>query len=96
MVIVGYIDKWMRNRHTKFILNEDRVENRIVNKGLPQGVLSPTLYNIYTSNISKDIDRETTVLQYADDIVVYTIRETLASSRRHIENAINVLDNRLK
>lgn len=48
--IVKYIHNWMKNRFTKFILSCDEEEDRIVNKGLPQGgVLSPIFYSIYTS-----------------------------------------------
>lgn len=36
-------------------------------------MLSPTLYNVYTSNLSKCIRKNVMMLQYADDIVLYTI-----------------------
>lgn len=43
-----FVDGWMRNRLTHFLVGEDQVVIRLVNKGLPQGeVLSPTLYSIY-------------------------------------------------
>lgn len=46
----------MRNRITKFMLGDEISETRVVNKGLPQdGVLSPTLYNLYnTRNLAKE------------------------------------------
>lgn len=54
--IVSYIDKWMRDRVTKFSIGDNQEEVRLVNKGLPQGgVLSPTLYNVYTSELSKSV-----------------------------------------
>lgn len=33
--IVRYIDSWMRNRITKFVLGDDLIETRLVNKDLP-------------------------------------------------------------
>lgn len=54
--IVSYIVKWMRDRVTKFSIGDDQEDIRLVNKGLPQrGVLSPTLYNVYTSELSKSV-----------------------------------------
>lgn len=53
---ISYIDKWMRDRVTKFSIGDDQEEIRLVNKGLPQGgVLSSTLYNVYTSELSKSV-----------------------------------------
>lgn len=34
-LIVNYVYKWMKDRVTKFILNSDEAEERMVNKGLP-------------------------------------------------------------
>lgn len=68
--IVRYIDAWMRNRDTRFIVGDEEVLRRVVNKGLSQGgVLSPSLYNIYTSEISSGATRFATVLQYAEQVV---------------------------
>lgn len=54
--IVKFIDRWMRNRDTSFCIGDDQIVRKVVNKGLPQGgVLSPTLYNIYTCNITKNL-----------------------------------------
>lgn len=36
-LIRDYIKDWGQNRTTNFVINEDKVISRIVNKGLPQG-----------------------------------------------------------
>lgn len=62
----------MRERRVQFIISEKESETRILNQKLPQeGVLSPILYAIYTKDIRKKIDEDITVLQFADDVVLY-------------------------
>lgn len=62
----------MRERRVQFIISEKESETRILNQGLSQeGVLSPILYAIYTKDIRKKIDEDITVLQFADDVVLY-------------------------
>lgn len=70
--IVRYIDIWMKDRFTKLIINEKEEEERVINKGLPQGrVLSPLLYSVYTRNLGKDLEEGVKMLQYADDVAIY-------------------------
>lgn len=48
LYMLRYIQEWMCDRNTKFVINDEKCDTRLLNKGLPQGgVLSPTLYNIY-------------------------------------------------
>lgn len=70
--IIKFLNEWMRERRVQFIISEKESETRILNQGLPQeGVLSPILYAIYTKDIRKKIDEDITVLQFADDVVLY-------------------------
>lgn len=62
-----------------------------MNKDLPQGgVLSPTLYNIYTLGIIRDLNKAVTVLQYADDIVLCVTRDRLIDCKIDIERAFHI------
>lgn len=66
----------MRERRVQFIISEKESETKILSQGLPQeGVLSPILYAIYTKDIRKKIDEDITVLQFADDVVLYNTGE---------------------
>lgn len=51
--IKKFVNEWMRERRVQFIISEKESETRILNQGLPQGVLSPILYAIYTKDIRK-------------------------------------------
>lgn len=51
--MVRFIQNWIRDRITKFIVGEGRDYMCVVNKGLPQGgVINPILYSIYTADIT--------------------------------------------
>lgn len=70
--IIKFVNEWMRERRVQFIISEKESETKILNQRLPQeGVFSPILYAIYTKDIRKKIDEDITVLQFADDVVLY-------------------------
>jgi ribonuclease HI len=51
---------------------------RKIYKGLPQGsVISPILFNIYCSQINSVVQSDCKILQYADDIVLYSSHNSL-------------------
>lgn len=88
----------MRNRLTKFIIDDETEETREVNKGLPQGeVLSLTLYNLYTrsTEISKGIQKDIRILQYADDITLYTTDKDINKCKIKIRKVINQINENL-
>lgn len=64
-------DSFLRNRHFQVKL-EDTISDSIdIPYGLPQGIaLSPTFYNIYTSDIPINIKCKSTL--FSDDTVIYT------------------------
>lgn len=65
----------------------------VCNKGLPQGaILSPLLYTIYTKELNDLIDHNTFLLQYADDIVLYTSGSSLSIIRNRINSKLKKLE----
>jgi len=54
-------------------------------KGTPQGsILSPILFNIYLRKISSALHQDTHILQYADDIVLFSGLSDIAAFRDSI------------
>lgn len=87
-VLVNFISLLFFQRKLTLKIDDSNEISRLVNKGLPQGsVLSPLLYNIYTMDLDSFND-SVSVLQYADDVVLYSIDA-------NINNACNALNHNL-
>ncbi|CAB0040189.1 unnamed protein product [Trichogramma brassicae] len=66
-------------------------------KGLPQGsCLSPTLWSIYTKFIKATIGQRANILEFADDIVIYTKSKNISKTLREMEEEVNNLHIKLK
>jgi len=51
----------------------------------PQGsILSPLLFNIYLKNVGSHIHSDSHILQYADDIVLFSSNEDISSARNFL------------
>lgn len=96
--IIRFIQEWMRDRNTRFVLGNKEIVLRKVNKGLPQGgVISPTLYSIYTAEITCDIGKDSKILQYADDITIYCMdRGNERDTIERLEESVGIINNNLK
>lgn len=87
----------MKDKKKQFVISQKEVEWRIVNKGLPQGgVLSPILYATYTNKIHQGVEYRCQVLQYVDDIVVYSSGMNKIKSVKDIEVAVKRIDKNLR
>lgn len=67
---ISYFSAFLRKRKIKFQVGQEYIE-RTISNGLPQGdVLSPTLFNMYTSSLHEIKVEGVTLVQYADDFGV--------------------------
>lgn len=67
---IAWIASFLSNRSLEITVGNTTIK-RTVSNGLPQGdVMSPTLFNIYTSTCHGLNDRKIRILQYADDFAV--------------------------
>lgn len=58
-------------------------------KGVPQGsVLSPLLYDIYTRNLETAIPSTCSILQYADDVLLYSIHDSIETASSRLEESL--------
>lgn len=66
-------------------------------RGLPQGsCLSPILFNVYMTPISKSLSsHDYSCLFYADDIVVFSVNKSLNHAIFRLNSALNSLNNKL-
>jgi hypothetical protein len=71
--LINFIINLLSERSLNIFLDDLNVKSRIVWKGLPQGsILSPLLYNIYTYDLESVLSENCNILQYADDLLLYT------------------------
>jgi ribonuclease HI len=78
----------------RLLLIETPVETiqRTVCRGLPQGSsLSPILFNIYTQDLHFRIPPYCSLLQYADDFVVYCKDKLMSRAVNGMENALDLI-----
>lgn len=65
---------------------------RIVWKGLPQGsVLSPLLYNLYTYDLEQSVASFCSILQYADDLILYVSEKSIQDASSRLNPALKYL-----
>ena len=70
-LIIKFLSNYLRGRQAFTEYNSTRSKTRHIRTGVPQGgVLSPTLFNIYTSDIPTP-HPNTHIITYADDITLY-------------------------
>jgi len=59
-------------------------------KGTPQGsTLSPILFDIYLKDIEKHLHRDTNILLYADDIVIYSASRSPQAAHNSIQASLD-------
>lgn len=102
----GKLCKWLYNFMSNRILyikhNNKLHGPRSASRGTMQGAtLSPLLYNLYTHEILKYVNNNNVnILQFADDIVLYSVNMNLDLAKQHINLALSKLhayyNNRLK
>lgn len=91
-ILVNFIINLLSQRSISLIIDDDTKISRTVSKGLPQGsVLSPLLYNIYTFDLEPSLNDSINVLQYADDLLLYSIDNSLDTACSLLSSSLNHL-----
>lgn len=74
----NFIKNLICERKLNFIINDDIYGPYYTHKGTPQGsVLSPLLFNLYLKDVSKHLHTNSSSLQYADDLAIYSTHRSL-------------------
>ena len=90
--ILKFIQNAITERTVHFYLNGTHIDTRICRKGLPQGsILSPLLFNIYIHKILSHSGNNCSILQFADDIVIYCKNADKLILKRNLTESINTL-----
>jgi len=66
-------------------------------KGTPQGsILSPILFNLYLRKIDSALHPDTSILQYADDVVLFSNLQNASDSRESLAMSLESLSSYLR
>lgn len=77
----------LKERHLSGFASGIHMQDRIANRGLPQGsILSPLLFNLYVTLIERCLPLPVQILMYADDIAIYCSHESIV----YIKNQLNL------
>lgn len=94
--ITCWVTEFLRNRQINMRVNE-KVVTRQVSDGLPQGdVLSPTLFNIYTSKLHEIQQEGVILVQYADDFGIVVKGKNLQEVNQRGQRYVNIFSTKAK
>lgn len=94
---INFVADLLSNRELTFCAPSGDSSTRHTYTGLPQGsCLSPILLNIYMSVVARSLeDVGIPYFIYADDIVIFYIHKDISITTDFMNNALNVLNNKL-
>ena len=85
-----FIKSYLSNRHQQVVISEAESDWLEVRQGVPQGtVLGPLLFNLYVIDLPNFIN--CSLIQYADDAVVYTFGKNILDCKLPLEKSISSL-----
>lgn len=93
--LLRWIFNYLYNRTVYVKFNNIIHGPKYAHKGLMQGaILSPILYNLYTSQIQNYIkENNINIIQYADDLVMYSINQNINIAKCSINQGLSQLQN---
>lgn len=87
--IISLIATFLRDRTFQVRFGKEITDKKSIEAGVPQGaVLSPTLYNIYTADIPRNLDNSE-IFTYADDTAIASYSRNLKLAINSLQNSIN-------
>jgi len=57
--------------------------------------LSPVAYTLYTRDLVNDLEEDIKIVQFADDIAIYTSGLDRIGNRKRLNKAVNMIANKL-
>lgn len=85
----SWVSQFLKNRKIIFNTKSGKIE-KFVSNGLPQGdVLSPTLFNIYTSNLHNNEDTEVVLVQFADDFGIIVRARNIENLNSRMQTVVD-------
>jgi len=87
-----FIENLLAERLIFAVRNGDLSGPFVTHKGTPQGsILSPILFNFYLRNIGRHMHSDSQILQYADDIVLFSSNTDLSRVRSSLSASLEAV-----
>jgi len=88
-----FVENLLSERLIQFVRNNELSGLHVAHKGTPQGsILSPLLFNIYLRRISFRLHSDTHILQYADDIILYSWNPNISLAQESIFSSLSSIN----
>lgn len=93
--LINIIQSYLEKRHVKIRIGEETSSEIEIKAGVPQGsVLGPTLFNIYISDIPRNLNAK--IAQFADDTAIYLTHRNKTSMTKQLQEDMEKLDKYFK
>lgn len=88
-----FVQNLISQRNVQFVIQGKLTNIFTSRKDTPQGsVLSPNLFNFYLRKLGSACHHRTQILQYADDIVIYSSFSSIERARKSVEISLNSIN----
>jgi len=92
-----FIENLLSERRIFSTINGVIQDPLTTHKGTPQGsILSPILFNLYLRKIASVLHSDTRILQYADDVVLFSNLQNVSDSRESLIESLESLHSFLR
>ena len=83
----------MSEKTQRVVLNGIESDWKKLKRGVPQGtILGPLLFNIYVNDLAKCVEKDCTVVQYADDTFFTSDTDEIPSKTKLEHNISKLID----
>jgi len=86
-----FLENLLSERLIFAVRNADLTGPLVTHKGTPThngSILSPLLFNLYLRNIGRQLHKDTQILQYADDIVMFSSNADISQARNSLSLSV--------
>lgn len=94
-LLVNFVLNLISDRTLHLTVDNDGMKesiSRVAKKGLPQGsVLSPLLYNLYVHDLESNLQPSVSVLQFADDLLIYVPNKNVIEAVSLLNSSLSCL-----
>ena len=91
---IEMINSFITKRSQKIIVNNTKSDWITLEQGVPQGTVpGPLLFNLYISDLNKQIDKACKIVQYADDILLFCEKNDPQKALKALEANCSLFSN---